>query len=213
MFYDRWVASGGRSGFYADERAAADMARDLSRTVNGKKVLGVKVAPVHNAKDFIREAARVISTPIRVPLKGLRGAAGILEDAPRLAEFSGELKKGMTDKQAGYLSRNVTVDFQQAGKHAQVVNAWVPFLNARFQGTLKSVDAIKSNPARAASVYATLTAAPILLTAYNNYVRFPEVTKMLSEEERANNFIIVLGDAQDKDENYTQVIKIPGSIS
>lgn len=209
--YARWVASGGRSGFYADERAAADMARDLSRTVNGKRVLGVKVAPVNNAKDFIREAARVISTPIRVPLKGLRGAAGILEDAPRLAEFRGAIKKGATDKNAAFLSRNVTVDFQQAGQHAQVVNAWVPFLNARFQGTLKSVDAIKSNPARAASVYATMTATPILLTAYNNYVRFPEVTKMLSEDERANNFVIVLGDAQDEEGNYTQVIKIPKS--
>lgn len=207
--YDRWVKSGGRSGFYADERAAEEMARDLAREVGGKKVLGVKVAPVHNAKDFIREASRVISTPIRVPLKGLRGAAGILEDAPRLAEFRGGLNKNMTDKQAAFLSRNVTVDFQQAGQHAQVVNAWVPFLNARFQGTLKSVDAIKSNPARAATTYATLTATPIMLAAYNNYVRFPEVTKMISEEERANNFVIVLGDEQDESGNYTQVLKIP----
>lgn len=209
--YDRWVAAGGRSGFYADERSAERMATDLARTVSGKKVLGVKVAPVHSAKDFVREATRVLSAPIRVPFEGLRGAAGILEDAPRLAEFRGAVKKEMTDKQAAFLSRNVTVDFQQAGRVGQVVNAWVPFLNARLQGTLKTVGAVKSNPARAASVYATLTAAPIMLSAYNNYVRFPEVTKMIGEEERQNNFIIVLGDDQDEAGNYTQVLKIPKS--
>lgn len=209
--YERWVKAGGRSGFYADERSAERLATDLAREVSGKRVLGVKVTPVHNAKEFVREATRVISAPIRVPFEGLRGAAGILEDAPRLAEFRGSLAKGGTDAQAAFLSRNVTVDFQQAGRVGQVVNAWVPFMNARLQGTLKTVGAIKSNPARAATVYATMTAAPILLTAYNNYVRFPEVTKMLSEEERANNFVIVLGDEKDENGNYTQVLKIPKS--
>ncbi len=208
--YERWVKAGGKSGFYADERSAERLAKDLTREISGKRVLGVKLAPVHNTKDFLREIARIPTAPLRGARDALHGAASILEDTPRLAQFKASTKAGKTDAQAAFNARNVTVDFQQAGRIGQTVNAWIPFLNARFQGTLKSAEAIKRNPARAAAVYASLTAAPILLAAANNE-RFPEVMKMIPDQDRDNNFVIVLGDAKDEDGNFTQVIKIPKS--
>lgn len=208
--YERWVKAGGKSGFYADERTADNLARDLTREISGKRVLGVKVTPVHNAKDFIREATRVTTAPLRVARDALHGAASVLEDTPRLAQFKASVKAGATDQQAAFNARNVTVDFQQAGRIGQTVNAWIPFLNARFQGTLKSAEAIKRNPARAAAVYAGLTATPIIMAAANN-ARFPEVMKMIPDQDRDNNFVIVLGDEKDEDGNFTQVIKIPKS--
>lgn len=208
--YKAMIAAGGKSGFYSDERTAVDLARDLTRTISGTRVLGVKVAPIKNAKDLIRESTRVLTAPLRGARDALHGAASILEDAPRLAEYKAAKKMGKSDLGAAFDARNVTVDFQQAGRVGQVVNAWIPFLNARFQGTLKSVEAVKSNPARALSVYATLTAAPIIAAEVNNN-RFPDVLKNISEDERQNNFIIVLGDAKNKEGRYTQVLKIPKS--
>lgn len=208
--YERWVAAGGKSGFYADERSAEKLAQDLTREISGKRVLGVKIAPINSSKDLMREATRIATAPLRTARDALHGAASVLEDAPRLAQFKASVKASKTDAQAAFNARNVTVDFQQAGRIGQTVNAWVPFLNARFQGTLKTVEAVKSNPARAAAVYAGLTAAPILLAVANNQ-RFPEVLKMIPDQDRQNNFIIVLGDAKDENGNYTQVLKIPKS--
>lgn len=208
--YERWVAAGGKSGFYADERDATRLAKDLAREISGKRVLGVKVAPVTDAKSFREAVGRIMTAPLRTARDSLHGAASVLEDTPRLAQFKASVKAGKTDAQAAFNARNVTVDFQQAGRIGQTVNAWIPFLNARFQGTLKSAEAIKRNPARAAAVYAGLTATPIIMAAANN-ARFPEVMKMIPDQDRENNFIIVLGDAQDEDGNFTQVIKIPKS--
>jgi hypothetical protein len=208
--YERWVKAGGKSGFYADERSAEKLAKDLTREISGKRVLGVKMAPVTTTKEFLKEISRIPTAPLRVARDALHGAASILEDTPRLAQFKASVKAGKSDTAAAFNARNVTVDFQQAGRIGQTVNAWVPFLNARFQGTLKSADAIKRNPARAAAVYASLTAAPILLAAANNE-RFPEVMKMIPDQDRDNNFIIVLGDERDEKGDFTQVIKIPKS--
>lgn len=198
--YKRWVEAGGKSGFYADERTGETIAKDVSRKVNGVQI--------HNAKDFIREASRFVTAPLRKGRDALQGAASILEDAPRVAQFQASLKAGKSDAQAAFNARNVTVDFQQSGRIGQTINAWIPFLNARFQGTIKTVEAIKRNPARAAAVYAGLTAAPIALAALNNQ-RFPEVMKMIPDQDRDNNFVIVFGDHQDASGNYDQVIKIP----
>lgn len=208
--YEKWIASGGRSGFYANENSAKEMAQELARTVSGKRWLGVKVAEVKSTKDLVHEVTRVMTAPLRGVRDALHGAAGVLEDAPRLAQFKASLDAGSSVKQAAFNSRNVTVDFQQAGRIGQTVNAWIPFLNARFQGTLKSVEAIKRDPARAATVYAALTAAPILLAAANN-ARFPDVMKMIPDQDRDNNFVIVLGDAKNENGDFTQVIKIPKS--
>jgi uncharacterized protein YjbJ (UPF0337 family) len=208
--YERWVRAGGKSGFYADERTADRLAKDLTREISGKRVLGVKIAPIKNAKDLRSEATRILTAPLRTARDALHGAASVLEDTPRLAQFKASTKAGKTDAQAAFNARNVTVDFQQAGRIGQTVNAWIPFLNARFQGTLKSAEAIKRNPARAAAVYAGLTATPIIMAAANN-ARFPEVMKMIPDQDRENNFIIVLGDEQDEDGNFTQVLKIPKS--
>lgn len=208
--YKAMIAAGGKSGFYSDERTAVDLAKDLTRTISGTRVLGVKIAPIKNTKDLIRESGRILTAPLRTARDALHGAASILEDAPRLAEYKAAKKLGKTDINAAFDARNVTVDFQQAGRVGQVVNAWIPFLNARFQGTLKSVEAVKSNPARSLSVYATLTAAPLIAAEINNN-RFPDVLKNISEDERQNNFIIVLGDAKDASGRYAQVLKIPKS--
>lgn len=206
--YADWIASGGKSGFYASERTADQMSKELTRAVYGKGVL--KTLPIRNVKDFATEVSRVIAMPVTTIFKGIQGGGSILEDAPRLAEFKAARKAGKSLQSAAFDARNVTADFQQAGKHAQIINAWIPFFNPRLQGTIKSAEAIKKNPARAASVYAMLTAAPIIATEINNN-QYPEVLKNISEDDRTNNFILILGDERNDEGRYTQVIKIPKS--
>lgn len=211
--YDAMIKAGGKSGFYSDERTGAKIASDAARGIGAKrsvKSLGFKTMPINNAKDFAREMGRVATAPLRGVRDKLHGAASVLEDTPRLAEFKAAKKAGKSDMEAAFDARDVTVDFQQMGRHGQILNAWVPFLNARGQGVLKSAKAIKRDPARATGVYAALTAAPIAALALNNN-QYPEVLKMIPDDTRDNNFVFVLGDGKDEHGDYNQVLTIPKS--
>ena len=48
---------------------------------------------------------------------------------------------------AGYIAKSGTIDFSKMGSAARVLNMWVPFLNARWQGYLGIVNAFKRIPA------------------------------------------------------------------
>lgn len=199
--YDRWIKSGGGgAGIYGNLDDAEKIAKDLTRKVNG--------ATIKTPKDLLSEGTRLLTTPLRAASGAVQKAGATLEAAPRLAEFQAAVGKGASDESAALASRNVTVDFSQSGTLGQLMNQWVPFLNARMQGNKKLLEAAKRNPARFAGVYTTLTAAPILGTAYLNS-RFPEVVDQIDQNTKDNNFVLVLGDEKDDESNFTQVLKIP----
>jgi len=202
--YERWIkAGGGGAGIYSNIDSAEKIAKDL-----GKKAHGTEI---HSVEDLFKTVQHIATTPfraIRSASSGIQKAGATLEAAPRLAEFKAAVGKGLSDQEAALASRNVTVDFNQSGTVGQVMNQWVPFLNARLQGNIKMVQAAKKNPQRFAGVYATLTAAPILATAAMNQ-QFPDVLAQIDQNTKDNNFLIIFGDEQDKDGNFTQVMKIP----
>jgi len=199
--YKKWVESGGGgAGMYNEIGNPEDLVKNLTRDIKG--------AEINSPQDLLKAAGRALTWAPRKYVRAVQEAGAKLEAAPRLAEFDAALKKGLGDDAAALASRDVTVDFHQSGSVGQVMNHWIPFLNARLQGNKKLYDAAKRDPKRFATMYGALTVVPIATTAALN-AQYPEVMEQIDQNTKDNNFVVILGNGQDEEGNFTQVLKIP----
>jgi len=143
------------------------------------------------------------------PFDLMRAVGEVVELAPRLAIFEQARRQGMPNNMATYFSRNSSIDFGKMGTKGRVLNMWIPFLNAKVQGTLNTFEAVRNKPGGVAQVVLPLVVAPVIATYLWNVLRFPHVLKDISDFERDRNFILILGDEMDDEGRYTQVKKIP----
>jgi len=174
------------SGYFGSQKALPSAARQLTQPLSLK-------------------AAKTILNPVEL----LRYSAEHIEMAPRLGVYKRALRQGLSETEAAFNSRNATVDFAKSGTTLKIVNQWVPFLNARTQGTVNMLGAIKGQPKRAALGLAAIVGAPVVATYLNNTRNHKDVWDDISQYEKDANFLIIYGDAKDEKGNYTQVIKLP----
>lgn len=196
--YREFIANGGgQSTFFGRQpEKITDLAKGIERS-QGQKLWKTITNP--------KELFGIIPA--------IEGTGQKFELAPRLAEYGAARKAGVSPAQAAYDARNVTVDFSQAGTVGQVMNQWVPFLNARLQGNVKSIEAIGRNPGRAALVAAYTVATPAIATYYWNTQHFNDIYQQIPQYVKDQNFIIIYGKGQDENGNPTDVVKIPkGSL-
>lgn len=129
---------------------------------------------VHGAKDLLSEITgdKYSSWP-----KGLKQIAqfisavwnhydkfaNLVEDGTRAGEFMRARKKGIGLEEAGYLAKEVTLNFGRHGKAGKHINRAVPFFNATIQGTDKFIRAFKKNPARASFMTAVTIILPSIM--------------------------------------------------
>ena len=189
---------------------------------------------VKTAKDILRPRSEKLGRTIINPKK-LFGAMPAIENAgfrfemaPRLAEFkytiakqmgvkpsevAGLLKKGNVPpdvlQDAAFQGRNITVDFSEAGVAGQIANQWVPFLNARLQGTRKTAQAIIRNPGRAVTTAAIATLTPAVLSYVWSREKHSDIYDVIPQYVKDNYFLLVYGDGKDEEGNPTDVLKIP----
>lgn len=164
-----------------------------------------------SAKQMFRgkslQAAQTISNPLQ--LVGWIGTQ--VENAPRIGAYKRAVQEGLDPIEAAYRSRNLTVDFAKAGNITKIANLWVPFLNARMQGSINMGQAFfnSENPAAAWATATSLVGIPAVLTYLHNTRRYPEIYRDIAQFEKDNNFLMVYGDDTDERGNPTQVLKIP----
>lgn len=129
---------------------------------------------VHGAKDLLSEITgdKYSSWP-----KGLKQIAqfisaiwnhydkfaNLIEDGTRAGEFMRARKKGISLEEAGYLAKEVTLNFGRHGKAGKHANRIIPFFNATIQGTDKFIRAFKKNPARASFMTAVTIILPSVI--------------------------------------------------
>ncbi len=129
---------------------------------------------VHGAKDLLSEITgdKYSSWP-----KGLKQIAqfisavwnhydkfaNLVEDGTRAGEFMRARKKGIGLEEAGYLAKEVTLNFGRHGKAGKHANRIIPFFNATIQGTDKFIRAFKKNPARASFMTAVTIILPSII--------------------------------------------------
>ena len=97
------------------------------------------------------------------------------ENATRIGAHRKARAKGATQIQAGFESRDVSVDFKRSGVYGQIVNQLVPFWNANIQGwdkfTRTFIRDLKADPKRAGVAWlkaGTLITAPSVALALAN---------------------------------------------
>jgi hypothetical protein len=190
-------AGGGGAGIYNDYRNAQNVAKNIQRSVSGPEI--------HNPKDLLKEATHILG---RIYGK-VEGAGRALEYAPRLAEARAAYKKTGDITEAANAARNVTVDFSRFGKEGRVLNDYLLFLNTRMQGNKNVISGIKRDPKRAAVAAVSNIAMPMVGIYLWNKGQFGDVYDQISQDTKDNNFVLILGDEQDEQGNFTQVLKIP----
>jgi hypothetical protein len=131
-----------------------------------------------------------------------------MEQGTRVGVYERARKSGATTRDAAYDARNATVDFSKSGEKMRHANMVIPFVNARWQGTINTLDAFKRDPKKAALVTAFTTVA-MGLSAYAMNQKYRDVLDDISDQDRQSNFILILGPEKDKKGNYTNVFKLP----
>jgi hypothetical protein len=72
--------------------------------------------------------------------------SSLLETATRLGVYKAAKRSGLKPGEAGYISRESTIDFSRSGTEGQRVNDYIAFFNAGMQGVDRMARAAKSDP-------------------------------------------------------------------
>lgn len=118
---------------------------------------GANSAMVSIDRDYIANLVRKMSDPsitgtikniAKSPLDLLRAASEVMENATRVGENMRLLKRGASMAEAGYGSREVTLDFQRIGSKMRAVNQIIAFFNAQVEGVDRAARAMWDHPYR-----------------------------------------------------------------
>jgi hypothetical protein len=145
QYYNDWLKSGGTHSMLVsmDRRYLQKRLGDL-----------VQKIPVFNV--------------IKNPIEGLRILSELSEAGTRLGEFKMARKAGKSLEEAGFDSREVTLDFARKGVYGKVLNQIIAFWNANVQGTDKLIRSFKERPIpTTAKAVAGITIPSILLNLAN----------------------------------------------
>lgn len=191
-YYNEFMRSGGGQSGYFSQEDVPTMARDIMES-KAKKI------------------GRTVTSPKQLfgLIPAVESVGNKVELAPRLAEYIAGRKKGKSPEQAAFDARNVTVDFGKSGNVGQIMNQWVPFLNARAQGSVNTINAVRTQPLKAGLAIGVTAILPAILTFMHNMKEYEEEWRKIPGYVKDNNFIIIYGKETDAEGNLTQVIKIP----
>ena len=162
----------------------------------------------YSEKQLVPSISKTIFETLN-PFHWIAEGSKLSENVTRLGVFTKGLKAGMPPPQAAFNARNSTIDFAKMGTAMRVWNMWVPFLNARTQGTLNFYNAAKTQPMRVALVGSGMIVTPSVSTYLWNQTQFPDVFKDIRRFEKDNNFIFIYGREKDEEGRWLNVAKIP----
>ncbi len=121
--YNDWLRSGGAySGFVETSRGKL---KGILKDLQGKPNLLKNLNIITKAGDISQ----------------------LFEQATRLGVYKAGIKKGLTPVEAGFESREATVDFARRGAKTKDMNAVIAFFNAGIQGSDKSIRTAMADPA------------------------------------------------------------------
>jgi len=107
---------------------------------------------------------------LRNPLRAIEDVGDVVEKANRLGVFQKALKKGLSEKEAVFESRDASLDFMVGGKTGRIINRYIPFFNAGIRGSAKLMSTIKTNPK--AFMYHGITRMTLPTILYNYYMLY-----------------------------------------
>lgn len=167
--------------------------------------------------DITGEKGLTETRPSRI-LSILQTMGEYSEQPTRIAAFKQTrdrlVKEGLplaeAEIQAANAAQESTVNFARRGSETRTVNALYAFLNARVQGTDRLLRSLKNDPKGVGLRMSMVTLAPALATyAWNRSFPSYNDDRVVPENDKRNNFIIMVSDKPVKKLGGAQYIKIP----
>ncbi len=160
QYYRDWIKSGGLNS------ALVSLDRKYFQK-NLEQVTGPR------AKNIFRTPLKVLHSGVRNivknPIEALRILSELSEQGTRLGEFKAGRKRGAPLEEAGFSSREVTLDFARIGARTKALNNLIAFWNANVQGTDRLIRAFKDKPVQTtAKIAASITLPSVLLEILNH---------------------------------------------
>jgi hypothetical protein len=204
------AAGGGNSGQFVDNLDPEKYAKQIEKRVHGKRVLGINSGVVvNNPADFLKLMAKVSVSPVIGAAKVIKKVGTTVEATTRGVEARAVKARGGSVKEAALGNRTVSTDFLEGGKSAQVVNNFLPFFNARLQGTRNVVKAIKENPKRASVLIGAGIGVPTATAYAWNMSNYKDEYEQVDQSVKDNNFVIFFGKGVNAKDQPNQFITIP----
>lgn len=174
-----------RSGFIPlldTVRGAASMIKQDDAFQNWLKSGGANATMVTLDRDYIQNNVIKLNEEtgfadhawnlVKSPFDALRVVSELAENATRLGEFKkamgGDTSKASIQN-AGFQSREVTLDFARIGSKMQATNMLIAFWNAQVQGIDRLARVIKENPVGTAAKIGAAITLPSVLLWWNNH--------------------------------------------
>lgn len=149
--YYNWLKAGGAGGSFIEMRSLIEQ----------------NLGELNRQTGFIDAAKNLVSKPIHF----IEAAARLTEEATRLAEHK-RVAEGATSGaklfEAGFASREVTVDFQRMGAKLAAFNAITAFQNVSIQGLDRTIRAVKDNPQGMVAGASMITGISVTLWTINH---------------------------------------------
>ena len=129
-----------------------------------------------------------------------------VENAVRLAAYRGAREAGLSEKQAGSIAKNVTVNFNRKGRFGPFLNSFYMFFNASTQGNVRLLQAIYYSK-KAKKIVVGVAVAGLMMEMLNSMLSADDddgeaFYDKIPSFEKERNIIIMMPDGKD-------YIKIP----
>jgi len=145
------------------------------------------------------------------PIKIIEEINNSIETSTRMGVFKQGLQRGLSAKDAAFMSREATIDFAKMGSWMKPLNQAIPFLNARVQGFINLPRAFAANP----EVFARMqlyTAAYPTMALHEHNRRFDSHTN-ISPYMKIKYWIIMTGETEGVDSYTGDPIMVPQFIT
>jgi len=141
----------------------------LYRASGGERAMLVSMDRQYLSKSFKEVVeGHKFTDYVKHPLELFQIVSEFGEKATRLGEFKKGIKAGAVPLEAGYSSRNVSLDFAQAGTTAFSINRLAAFFNANVRGWGRMASSFKEHPARTSfKIFVGITLPSITLYLAN----------------------------------------------
>ncbi len=134
----------------------------------------------------------------------------VFENSTRFIVYKQAIENGATAREAAYLAKESTVNFNRKGTAGPVINAMYMFANASIQGMTKSFKSLK-DPKTLLATVGTITAATYAVNEYNESID-PEWRNKVSPFEKSGGLTILLPELNSDGEHNRIVIPLAYSI-
>ena len=156
---------------------------------------------------------RQVQIATRQVIDFVQDVNGAVENAVRLATFVNLRRRGVSEKQAASIVRNLTVNFNRKGEWGPVANGLYLFYNAGIQGSATMIGALRHRRVRR---IAGATVIGFAFMEMLNYWMSPEdedgnklYDTQISEYTKAHNWIFVNPFATGKDDLVAFKVPLP----